>query len=378
MPNHPVKFFSSQHTGLASMPVAAGSLISVLDACLLNGFNLQTLTSLAIVNNELIGGKNAHGYAVDQVIVVAGANEAPLNTEWRIFETSTNGFKASAAGLADVTGTGTITAKVAPAGWSKPYSGTNLAAYKSVASGATGCVLRVDDSSTVHARVEGNVSMTDIDTGVNPFPLPAMVDDGQRGAFWRKTDAANRAWMIIATDKSFYFFNQIRDGHAYYSIKFFGDFSSERLGDSYACALQAESFSNNDPGQSWSQIGYPRFNQVSPQKLWVPAAFNQIGGCVELVSGHAGEHRSGAGDSFVPYPSGASNGVVLLPISAREVTSKTYRCLAWPGVYATPQYNPLAHGNILRGVGAEGRDFIAIAANMQGDGRLFFDLTGPW
>lgn len=378
MPSHPVKFFSSQHTGLGSMPVAAGSLISVLDACLINGFNLQTLTSLAIVDNELIGGKNAHGYAVDQVIVVAGANEAVLNTEWRIFEVSTNGFKASAAGMANVTGTGTITAKVAPAGWSKPFSGTNLAAYQSVSLGSTGCLLRVDDTNTLSTRVEGNAAMSDIDTGVNPFPLPSMVVDGQRGAFWRKAGNAGIGWMVIATDKAFYFFNQLRSDHAYYSVKFFGDFYSERLADSYACALQGDYWSDYDPAHSWSQIGYSRFNQVTPSRIWVPCAFNQIGTCVELVTGHVGEHRSGGGDSFVPYPSGASNGVVLLPVTARELTSKTYRCLAWPGVYATPQSSPLAHGNVLRGVGPDGRDFVAIAANMQGDGRLFIDLTGPW
>ena len=378
MPSHPVKFFSSQHTGLASMPIAAGSLISVLDACLINGFNVQSLTSLAIVDNELIGGKNAHGYAVDQVIVVSGANEAALNTEWRLFEVSTNGFKASATGMANVTGTGTITAKVAPAGWAKPFSGTNLAAYKSVASAATGCLLRVDDTSTQHARVEGNESMTDIDTGTGKFPPPEMVSDGNRGAFWRKTDVPNKAWLLLATDKAFYFINSIRDGHPYFSLKFFGDFESERLADAYACALHAEYYSNYDPAEAWSLFGFSRFSQPNPARIFVPRAFSQIGGCINLVAGHIGEHRSGGNDSFVPYPSGASNGVVLLPITVREATSKTYRCLAWPGVYATPQASPLAHGDILRGVGSLGKDFIAVSVNLHGDGRLFFDLAGPW
>lgn len=379
MPSHPVKFFSSQHTGLSSMAVAAGSLISVLDACLINGFNLQTLTSLAIANNVLTGTKNAHGYVVDQVLIVAGANEAALNTEWRITSVTTNAFTAAATGMANVTGTGTITAKVAPAGWSKPFSGTNLAAYKSVASGAMGCLLRVDDTGANVARVVGYEAMTDINTGTGDFPTAAMMAGG---AYWTKTNLATLKWMLIATDKAFYMLVEPRsDMLGCYSLRFFGDFPSERNADTYACALEAHTASElTSLSGLWSEFGRTGFTSGIFHRIYMPRSFNQVGSAIEAVANHSGGQDSGLTASVVPYPSGASNGIVLLPVTVREKVSYTYRCLAWPGIYATPQPKPLNHGDVLRGVGSAGHDYIALQVGMNNNdaGRVFIDMTGPW
>lgn len=378
MPSHTVKFFSSQHPGLASMSVAAGSLITVLDACLVNGFGTQTLTTLSVSSGIMTGTKTAHGYVTDQIIATSGANESQLNTEWRITSVTADTFSATATGISNVTGTGTITAKVAPAGWSKPFSGTNLAAYKSVASGATGCVLRVDDTGASTARVVGYETMSDINTGVGPFPTAAQVSGG---GYWRKSGSTGLVWFLLATDKAFYFFNEVRsDALLNHSIKFFGDFSSERLADAYACALQADAVDTLDTAYIWSQIGTTGFTSVNYSHLYVPRSFTQLGSGIELVTNHCGGQASGVPASVVPYPSGASNGVVLLPISAREATSYTYRCLAWPGVYGTPQASPVTPLDVLRGVGSDGKDLLAVAPRFGGNGtgRLFIDLTGPW
>src|SRR5574337_1555206 len=58
-----------------------------------------------------------------------------------------------------------------PAGWVKPYSGTNLAAYRA----ATGnqFYFRVDDSGTVEARISGYETMSDVNTGTGQFPTTA-------------------------------------------------------------------------------------------------------------------------------------------------------------------------------------------------------------
>src|SRR5574337_1914064 len=60
-----------------------------------------------------------------------------------------------------------------PAGWAKPYSGTNLAAYRA----ATGnrFYFRVDDSGTVEARISGYETMSDVNTGTGQFPTTAQI-----------------------------------------------------------------------------------------------------------------------------------------------------------------------------------------------------------
>ena len=66
---------------------------------------------------------------VGSVILVAGATPTSLNGEQRVTAITANSV-SFATTEANATATGTITLKVAPAGWSKLYSGTNLAAYK--------------------------------------------------------------------------------------------------------------------------------------------------------------------------------------------------------------------------------------------------------
>lgn len=54
-------------------------------------------------------------------------------------------------------------------GWTKEFSGTNLAAYKQPA-GSNGYYLRIDDTNATYARAVGYETMSDINTGTNMFP----------------------------------------------------------------------------------------------------------------------------------------------------------------------------------------------------------------
>jgi hypothetical protein len=51
MPTHNTKWYRSTMTGAAALSGQAGKLIDVLDACLINGFNQVTLTSLVVASN---------------------------------------------------------------------------------------------------------------------------------------------------------------------------------------------------------------------------------------------------------------------------------------------------------------------------------------
>ena len=377
MATKPVKWFDNSMAGAPTLTGAAGSLIAVLDACLVNGFNLMTLDSLVVSGGVLIGTKAGHGFVVDQVIVTAGANEAPLNGEWAVTEVTTSTFKATATGISNVTGTGTITAKAAPAGWSKVYSGTNKAAYKSSSAEGTGCFLRVDDTGTLHARVIGYESMTDVDTGVGPFPTSAQVSGGGYWCKGQNTTTARR-WFLAADNLLFYF--QRNHFSSYNSFDAFGDYKSERPGDAYNCLLQVNTASSYITSYTFTQIGFYGFTaSTGGSCMYSPRNYTQLGSSVQLTTAFLGVNnvRSGSSSGALDYPSQASNGLILSPIAIAEV-SGPIRCMTMPGVYATPQKIPLANFDKITDVpGLTGRKLITLD-NGNNDGRVYIDLTGPW
>lgn len=65
----------------------------------------------------------------------------------------------------------------AAVGWTKAFSGTNMAAYKQSA-GSNQLYLRVDDTNATDARVVGYETMSDVNTGTGPFPTATQQSGG--------------------------------------------------------------------------------------------------------------------------------------------------------------------------------------------------------
>jgi hypothetical protein len=115
-----------------------------------------------------------------------------------------NGTVGSLINLLDkilVTGYGSKPA----AGWTKPFTGTNSAAFRMGAGGtAERMYLQVLDTNALYATIRGFVSMTDVNTGVEPFPR--VVD---ATLYYHKSstgDSTARAWFALATPTCFYLF----------------------------------------------------------------------------------------------------------------------------------------------------------------------------
>ena len=369
----PVKHFLSTHAGAPTLSGTAGSLIAALDACLVNGFNLLTLDSLAVVDGVLIGTKAGHGFVQNQVVATS-ANESDLTGEWTVTTTTSNTFSAVATGVANVTGTGTLTAKAAPLGWSKVFSDTNKAVYRSNDPTSTGMYLRVDDTGTNSGRVVGYEAMTDVDTGTGPFPTTTQVSGG---LYWTKSVQANttaRLWKLFGTSKKFDFFPRVDTTSNTVRHYPFGDFVSEKQGDAYQCLLAGDSSYVASVG--YGGIGTYNFPIVS---LYAPRSYTQIGTSVQMGTGFAATNHSGAAGNPA-YPSLANNGLILSPILLREPTANVMRALSIPGIYATPQALPMSDGDVVTDIAAlPGRKLMATTLGMQGgEGRLFIDITGPW
>src|SRR5574337_1240501 len=87
------------------------------------------------------------------------------------------------------------------AGWTQPYTDTNKGAFKQ--GGGHQYYLRIDDSSAQMARVVGYKSMSDVDTGSEPFPTSAQFSGGLYARKSITADSTARPWKCWATDQAF-------------------------------------------------------------------------------------------------------------------------------------------------------------------------------
>lgn len=200
-----VKFARSDMLGAPVLKPAAGSIISLLDAFLLNGWGLQMATSVVVSGGVATATfPTDHAAVVDSVVLVAGATPAGLNGEQKVTAIALN--KVSwATGAPDGTATGSITVKMAAAGWAKPFTGTNLAVYRSAHPQSNGHYLRVNDANALYARGLAYETMSAVSTGTNPFPTNTQVSGG---GYWGKS--ANTAhgrdipWLAFSDGRILY------------------------------------------------------------------------------------------------------------------------------------------------------------------------------
>lgn len=394
-----VKFF---HSGMLNAPVlngVAGSLVSVLDACLKDGFDVKAVTALTVASGvATMTFSGTHSAVVGSVIYVSGASVAALNGEQRVVSVGA-GSLTFATSAADGAASGSVSFKMAPLGWTKPFAGTNKGAYQSAALASPKFFLRVDDSDPQVASVRGYETMTDVDTGVAPFPTDTQLNGG---GYWGKSNSANTnaiGWTLIGDGQVFYLHTSIYQGYgssyANYvngSVLGFGDMVSSRAqGDGYACAIACAT--SDWQNYSWS-AGFDANYTSHSKYIYTPRGYGGLGSSQPMSSApYSGSLSalSGCDTTLGVFPSPVDGSLLL---SARFLMqpniSNAPRCDI-PGVYTCPQSNlvlTLSHRSVLAGSGAlAGRTLMALAVSVytSGDptssvvsGLTFFDITGPW
>ncbi len=387
-----VKFFHSAMTGAPVLSGTAGSLIAVLDACLVNGFAVSSVNSLVVASNvataTISGG---HSAEVGSVVLVSGATPSGLNGEKKVLSVGGGNTTLTydATGIGNQTATGSISLKLSPAGWSKTYSGTNLAAYKSNNVVGTACLLRVDDTNAKYCRCIGYETMTAISTGSGRFPTSTMFNGG---VYWTKStvaDSSARPWVVVADDRFFYLLVHY---HPTYPIggQFvgFGDFLKASSTDAWACALTgyAGSFDAIAPG-SVNDYGTAAMVSVG-QNMYFPRSYAATGSSVQasrnfpqLVPTNTSSVISGSGLAL--YPNGGDYGLYLSTISLYENDLLAHRGLS-PGLYCCSQKLPLQlfapKSRIAAVDNLIGRELLVepFGAGTGTAAFAFFDLTGPW
>lgn len=204
MADFPVKWFSSAFRGSPVVNGQAGSMVGLLDACLIHGFGEVTPSSVVVSGGVATATHGVGDFFEDYAVIqISDADDGDLNGEARVIShTSTTTSWATDA--EDGAKTGAIKVRYAPVGgWEIAFTGMNKRVYQSSIFGANGFYLWVDDANTTYARVRGFEAMSDIDAGTGPFPADAQISGG---GYWHKSSAgnatANKWWL--ASDGRFF------------------------------------------------------------------------------------------------------------------------------------------------------------------------------
>lgn len=420
MSKYPVKFFNHQMRGAPVVDTNNGDLVNLLDAVLCDGFNLKSVDSITrvgdVVTVQIAAG---HPYVVNQIVAVAGADQADYNGEQQVLSITANSFTYSVGTATPATpATGVITAKVAPLGFEKAFSGTNRRAYRSKNTNSNRPYFYIDNgipdgydpSWAVFGRVVMVESMTDIDTFAGaqaPFdsanPTRNLQTVGDRhgwfkiyqalgtpsGAYGRETfgrgAGGGRAWTVVGDDRGFYLFLTIQPGWGK-QISVFTDFQSFRQNDRYNTYMQAADFYGgiNDNFTVTQQTGGLRSNEPlgrvlmrdqtqvgNPQRVW----------WITLGT-KAGMQTSGQ-DTGYPGISGVDYSYLFHPIYLGQENGQGLRGKLPGAMYVHNSGSPFDEGVIVENVaGYPGRKFYIVSAASDdmstNNARIAFDITGPW
>ncbi|MGY4106799.1 hypothetical protein [Aeromonas encheleia] len=393
----PVKWFSEAMGGAPLLSTdtgngTAGTLVSVLKACLVTGFNINPIQSITLDGGLAVATfALAHGFLPDSIVAIDGVNLS-WNGEYRVLSVTTTTVTFAPVGTPSAVGAGG-TMKVAPAGWELEFvDGTNTVA--------------------VFKRTAVNTY-----TLVKEFAWPAS----------HAYATGEQQWDLVADDKLFYFLPRYSSTKMA-AVLMFGDINSIRPNDNYHCVLTGILTPSPSSSYHWgvrlaSTAGYPIYNDVlqfgtlvgsvfgSNNTAWsqrrtlfaIARMHHQLPGsdnCLLLGIGYTFGCPYQAG---VDYPNAPDNGVYFndgkTPIV--EQTAQAIRGFL-PGVLAPLQndlrlwryniaHDPAKPGSLLRILKGAGAIDLSATSGKTEDSQGFcyteyrnterligFDIAGPW
>ncbi len=385
-----IKLFQSNQTGAPQLSGQRGTLIAVLNACLCNGFNLRTLTAITRDGTVATATADAgHGVREDDIVLIAGANEAAYNGEHRIRKVSTNAFQFDVAADAATPATGIITAKIAPLGWDMPFSGEDKAVYRSRDVTSNRLFLRIDETPLAG---DGNYGRGPRTALAQTWEVLNDIDNGTGKAetFWRKAqndNATTRPWVLVGDSKRFWLAVNWSESYPNrYAPYFFGDFPSFKAGDAHGAMVAGYFDLNGNWIEPVSNLNtdsvYSVGTGVGNTGIWLARGYSQLGGRInaQWVGAPGGNGGTGLGATSVPYPNPADNGIYVMPLIIQEQTGPSLRGRL-PGLLCPLHTIPAPEPWRFPGFVIDGtqRELLVVAGTASGgNARLAFDLTGPW
>ena len=385
-----VKHYRSDMPSAPVLNGVTGSKIAQLEACLCTGYGLKAATSLVVAGGiatlTFAGGASAAW--PEAVILVAGAANAALNGEQKVLSANTTTVTFATA-EPDGTDSGTVTFKIAPAGWEKVYSKTNVAVFRSLHPEATKMFLRVDDTNAQFVRVVGYETMSDVDTGAGAFPTAAQQAGG---GYWAKSDTTSAtpvAW-ILASDGQIFYDSTAPGSHRGMNyqgcqMRGFGDLIAKNpAGDAYRCILNFSDYA------SVTSMYDGQLDGSSELRTALARGFTGLGTAVvsrrhPYVGNSESGNYSGQNDTTLgAFPSPIDGSLLL---SEQYVSDAGAPRGDLPGLRYCPQTGAWASFKMFDTLLQGGRKFITstpssldsnTASTVPNTGASFIDITGPW
>ena len=391
-----VKIYRSTDPGAAAITLygsipgttgGAGGWIGVLRACLINGYGSQNASSVTVSSGVATFNCAAHGFIVGQCLLLAGATSPStvVNGERYVTATTENTFTfATAHGDGSVTTTETITAKVAPAGWTEPYSPTttNITCFKQ--GGGNGFCFNINDTAAQTSVVHGFESMTacNIANGTGQFPTTSQL---ATGVYWQRSSLTNtttRQWIILATDRHLYLHVEQTVGDFLGSaiVNAFVDLKPYRPGDAYATLLIGN-VTGTSAGSLWYYMA-PGATAVGGHYL--ARSYLQIGGSIAagkmvVDAGGAPLPTTMGAATTIPFPQPVNQSMWTTQIRVFDTgySSSVIPRGVLPGIIAPLHNIPLTHRDTFTGSGdLAGKTFMAIS--FYSNGQAFLETSNTW
>lgn len=417
----PVKYIHSAMQGAPVVSNGFGDLVAMLDAVLVNGFNLKTVDSITRVGSVATATISAgHLFEVGSVETFAGADQAEYNGEQVItaVTASTVSFTVTGTPATPATTGTSLSVKTSPLGFATAFTGTHKRVYRSPNEAGSRPFIRVDGAQLAaypaggskFCRVTVAENMSGIDTfvgtGKMPFdPLAPTKNEVRIGAAapyyygWFKwysasdmyTDesgdsgAGARSWAVVGDDRAFYLFIAPKlntRAHLMYAV---GEFNSYKAGDAYNSWLWATEnyYAQNAYYTHHSNLtpsGYMG-RQYTGQR--VLKDYTGLGNCIKasnftlqaVAPGRSGNNMG------VPYPNGPDFSLQMHPIYIQQEQGHIRGTL--PGAFAVlhDAAGLPDHGSVISNVvGYSGRKFVVLDYSFEDTkrGLMAFDITGPW
>lgn len=370
-----VRVYRSTDTNAPACSGEVGKLIAILAACLVDGYAMPSITSITRSGSTAtILFSGVHGLvSFNNRLTIAAATETEYNGEFEVTVASTTTVTFTVSGTPATPATGSPTATKTGSGWTKPYTGTNLAAFKQGA-GSNGFYLYVDDTGTTDSRVVGYETMSSIsDTSGNAFPTAAQLSGG---GYIRKSSTASstaRAWILVATEKDFYFWVDKAAATANAQLSFFGDIVSNKSSDSYHTLL-AVNITTSDTGQ-----GVPAITTAigtASNGNYMARSYTQSGGSIavgkstDTVGSKGATSIGGTGET---YPSPTTGGLMMALVYVHESSASVRRGIM-PGLMCPLHALPLSNLDTFTGNGSySGKKYLAL--NHYSSGQSFIEIS---
>lgn len=277
----------------------------------------------------------------------------------------------------------------AAAGWTKAFSGTNLAAYRQ--GGGSMCYLRVNDGTgTGQARAIGYEAMTDISTGTNPFPTEAQLAGGGYININATASALNKPWVLVADDRRFYLWtgyatamtsaSVLSASATYQGVFFFGDIMSYKVGDSYGCQIicAASSAASSERFGAGAAVGTVVTGHFIARNAAQTAGSVPNGALNDYFGANSNSTFGESGGTAYPDP--VSGGINLSRIRVSNGATTVAIRGHLPGAWAPASSLPGSNGDTFSGAGAlAGRTFILLdCGSTSVRGRVAIETSNTW